>query len=170
MQKPNRVWIIDDDRSIRWVLEKSLQQAGLETRSFESGEGIIDQLSRDTPDAIVSDIRMPGIDGLALLEKIHASHPTVPVIIMTAHSDLDSAVQAYQGGAFEYLPKPFDLDEVIARLSMDILVDQVQLKRLKKRKLMLKDQLERNARLLETVLDDFNVKGEITAVRTENLV
>lgn len=114
MQKPNRVWIIDDDRSIRWVLEKSLQQAGLETRSFESGEGIIDQLSRDTPDAIVSDIRMPGIDGLALLEKIHASHPTVPVIIMTAHSDLDSAVQAYQGGAFEYLPKPFDVDEAVA--------------------------------------------------------
>lgn len=114
MQKTNRVWIIDDDRSIRWVLEKSLQQAGLETRSFESGESVMANLARDLPDAIVSDIRMPGIDGLALLEQIHESHPAVPVIIMTAHSDLDSAVQAYQGGAFEYLPKPFDVDEAVA--------------------------------------------------------
>ncbi|UTA48476.1 nitrogen regulation protein NR(I) [Simiduia sp. 21SJ11W-1] len=114
MQKTNRVWIIDDDRSIRWVLEKSLQQAGMETRSFESGDGVLSTLERDQPDAIVSDIRMPGIDGLALLQQIHDSHPTVPVIIMTAHSDLDSAVQAYQGGAFEYLPKPFDVDEAVA--------------------------------------------------------
>lgn len=114
MQRTNRVWIIDDDRSIRWVLEKSLQQAGLETRSFESGEGIVAQLDHETPDAIVSDIRMPGIDGLVLLEQIHKNHPSIPVIIMTAHSDLDSAVQAYQGGAFEYLPKPFDVDEAVA--------------------------------------------------------
>ncbi|AFV00010.1 nitrogen regulation protein NR(I) [Simiduia agarivorans] len=114
MQNTNRVWIIDDDRSIRWVLEKSLQQAGMETRSFESGDSVLTQIGREVPDAIVSDIRMPGIDGLALLEQLHASHPDVPVIIMTAHSDLDSAVQAYQGGAFEYLPKPFDVDEAVA--------------------------------------------------------
>ena len=110
----NRVWIIDDDRSIRWVLEKALQQAGLETRSFENGDAALGELSRSAPDAILSDIRMPGIDGLALLQNINADHPTLPVIIMTAHSDLDSAVAAYQGGAFEYLPKPFDIDEAVA--------------------------------------------------------
>ena len=104
MQKPNKVWIIDDDRSIRWVLEKALQQANIETRVFESGDTAISQLNRDTPDAIISDIRMPGTDGLALLSNLHSTHPHIPIIIMTAHSDLESAVAAYQGGAFEYLP------------------------------------------------------------------
>jgi len=112
--KPNRVWIIDDDRSIRWVLEKALQQAGIETSTFENGDSALSQLSRETPDAILSDIRMPGIDGLSLLHSLHADHPEMPVIIMTAHSDLDSAVAAYQGGAFEYMPKPFDVDEAVA--------------------------------------------------------
>ncbi len=114
MQKSNRVWIIDDDRSIRWVLEKALQQANIETRVFDSGDSALNQLGREVPDAIVSDIRMPGTDGLALLSNLHANHPGVPIIIMTAHSDLDSAVAAYQGGAFEYLPKPFDVDEAVA--------------------------------------------------------
>jgi len=114
MQKSNRVWIIDDDRSIRWVLEKALLGAGIEARSFESGDSAISQLGREVPDAIISDIRMPGIDGLALLNELHTQHPDVPIIIMTAHSDLDSAVAAYQGGAFEYLPKPFDVDEAVA--------------------------------------------------------
>jgi len=114
MQKSNRVWIIDDDRSIRWVLEKALQGAGIEARAFDSGDSAISQLGRDVPDAIISDIRMPGIDGLALLKDLHAQHPDIPIIIMTAHSDLDSAVAAYQGGAFEYLPKPFDVDEAVA--------------------------------------------------------
>ncbi|WP_339899613.1 nitrogen regulation protein NR(I) [uncultured Gilvimarinus sp.] len=114
MQKSNRVWIIDDDRSIRWVLEKALQGSNIETRTFDSGDAALGQLSREVPDAIVSDIRMPGVDGLGLLSTLHANHPTVPVIIMTAHSDLDSAVAAYQGGAFEYLPKPFDVDEAVA--------------------------------------------------------
>ncbi|MGD8175768.1 nitrogen regulation protein NR(I) [Marinimicrobium sp. ARAG 43.8] len=114
MQKSNRVWIIDDDRSIRWVLEKALQGAGIEPRAFDSGDSAISQLGRDVPDAIISDIRMPGIDGLALLKDLHAQHPDIPIIIMTAHSDLDSAVAAYQGGAFEYLPKPFDVDEAVA--------------------------------------------------------
>lgn len=113
MTVPN-VWIIDDDRSIRWVLEKALEQAELNTRSFENGDGIIHRLEREQPDAILSDIRMPGIDGLTLLEQIHSRFPHVPVVIMTAHSDLDSAVSSYQSGAFEYLPKPFDVDEAVS--------------------------------------------------------
>ena len=108
------VWIIDDDRSIRWVLEKALQKADLNIRAFESADGVIEKLEHEIPDAIISDIRMPGIDGLELLQKIHASQPNVPVIIMTAHSDLDSAVTSYQSGAFEYLPKPFDLDDAVS--------------------------------------------------------
>ncbi len=108
-----RVWVVDDDRSIRWVLEKALERVGMEVTSFEEGRSLEAELEREQPDAIVSDIRMPGIDGLALLEKIRAAHPDLPVIIMTAHSDLDSAVSAYQGGAFEYMPKPFDVDEAV---------------------------------------------------------
>lgn len=117
MQKPNLVWIIDDDRSIRWVLEKALQQAGIATECFESGDKALAQLrsqTADTPNAIISDIRMPGTDGLSLLAIIHKEYPQLPFIIMTAHSDLESAVSAYQGGAFEYLPKPFDIDEAVA--------------------------------------------------------
>jgi len=110
---PN-VWIIDDDRSIRWVLEKALEQAELNTRSFESGEGILNRLGREQPDAILSDIRMPGVNGLDLLNQIHTQFPHLPVIIMTAHSDLDSAVSSYQRGAFEYLPKPFDVDDAVS--------------------------------------------------------
>ncbi len=114
MQKPNLVWIIDDDRSIRWVLEKALQQSGIETDSFETGDKALSRLQNHKPDAIISDIRMPGIDGLSLLANLHKNHPLLPCIIMTAHSDLESAVAAYQGGAFEYLPKPFDVDEAVA--------------------------------------------------------
>ena len=114
MQTPNKVWIIDDDRSIRWVLEKALQQAGMDTRCFESGDAALKQFENDKPDVVVSDIRMPGVDGLALLSNLNQKFPEMPVIIMTAHSDLDSAVAAYQGGAFEYLPKPFDIDEAVA--------------------------------------------------------
>lgn len=114
MSSVNTVWIVDDDRSIRWVLEKALNQAGINTLSFTNGESIVQQLNSDCPDAIISDIRMPGMDGLELLGKINASHPNMPVIITTAHSDLDSAVASYQGGAFEYLPKPFDIDDAVA--------------------------------------------------------
>lgn len=114
MQKPNLVWIIDDDRSIRWVLEKALQQSGITTDSFETGDRALQRLHTQRPDAIISDVRMPGTDGLTLLSTIHKEHPSLPIIIMTAHSDLDSAVAAYQGGAFEYLPKPFDVDEAVA--------------------------------------------------------
>lgn len=107
------IWIVDDDRSIRWVLEKALSNAGMQVRSFEEAESVIRALERSQPDAIISDVRMPGMNGLAMLDKVHAEHPDLPVIIITAHSDLDSAVSAYQGGAFEYLPKPFDIDEAV---------------------------------------------------------
>ena len=90
------VWIIDDDRSIRWVLEKSLKNEPFQLQSFENGEGILNRLQKSQPDAIISDIRMPGVDGLALLSDIHEQFPHIPVIIMTAHSDLDSAVSSYQ--------------------------------------------------------------------------
>ena len=113
MGKEGTVWIIDDDRSIRWVLEKALKQANMEVRSFEDGNSVTQALASEAPDAIISDIRMPGISGLDLLAEINQEFPEMPVIIMTAHSDLDSAVSAYQGGAFEYLPKPFDVDEAV---------------------------------------------------------
>ena len=114
------VWIIDDDKSIRWVLEKALAQANINTRVFEQAEPALAQLKREHPDAIISDIRMPGMDGLTLLKEAKEAHPQLPVIIMTAHSDLDSAVSSYQQGAFEYLPKPFDVDEAVALIQRAI--------------------------------------------------
>ncbi|CAA0326326.1 response regulator in two-component regulatory system with GlnL, nitrogen regulation (EBP family) [Alteromonas alvinellae] len=108
------VWIVDDDSSIRWVLQKALQAADISCLSFENPEDLLLQLqSGQAPEVIISDIRMPQMDGMTLLNEVHASHPLLPVIIMTAHSDLDSAVNAYQKGAFEYLPKPFDIDEAV---------------------------------------------------------
>ena len=114
MSRSETVWIVDDDRSIRWVLEKALQQEGMTTVSFENADSVIHRLGRQQPDVIISDIRMPGSSGLDLLAQIRELHPRLPVIIMTAHSDLDSAVASYQGGAFEYLPKPFDVDEAVS--------------------------------------------------------
>ena len=113
MSSPEKVWVIDDDHAIRWVLEKALNKAGMEVSVFSSATGILDALAKGQPDAIISDVRMPGIDGLELLAQIRAHDPDLPVIIITAHSDLDSAVAAYQGGAFEYLPKPFDVEEAV---------------------------------------------------------
>lgn len=107
------VWVVDDDQSVRWVLEKALRQAGLQTKCFERGEHLLDALENATPDVLVTDVRMPGLDGLALMERLGRSHPDLPIIVVTAWSDLDSAVAAYQGGAFEYLPKPFDVDEAV---------------------------------------------------------
>jgi len=107
------IWIIDDDPSIRWVLEKALSKAALKIRSFENADSALQALNSEQPDAIITDIRMPGMDGLAFLEHLGRQYPDIPIIIMTAHSDLDSAVSAYQGGAFEYLPKPFDIDEAV---------------------------------------------------------
>jgi two-component system nitrogen regulation response regulator GlnG len=114
MHSEAKVWVVDDDSSIRWVLERALNQAGISNESFDDADQLLKRMSKEQPDVIISDIRMPGTDGLELLSKINQSHPELPVIITTAHSDLDSAVESYQRGAFEYLPKPFDLDEVIA--------------------------------------------------------
>ena len=111
------IWIVDDDQSIRFVLEKALMREDLPTRSFTHPREVLQALDGVTPEeepqVLVSDIRMPGGSGLELLEKVKAKHPGLPVIIMTAFSDLDSAVSAFQGGAFEYLPKPFDLPKAV---------------------------------------------------------
>jgi two-component system nitrogen regulation response regulator GlnG len=113
MNRTPCVWIIDDDQSIRWVLQKALQKAGVNVRSFSNGKDLLNVIEDDVPDVIVSDVRMPGIDGLDLMNRVQTSYPNLPVIIMTAHSDLESAVSAFHGGAFEYLPKPFDLNEAV---------------------------------------------------------
>jgi two-component system, NtrC family, nitrogen regulation response regulator GlnG len=113
LQKLN-VWVVDDDRSIRWVLERAFLQAGMTPTTFENADSALKRLNREIPDAVISDIRMPGTDGLTLLDRIHSQHPELPVIVMTAHADLDRAVAAFQGGAFEYLPKPFDVDDAVA--------------------------------------------------------
>ena len=113
MSTNSEIWIAEDDRSLRWVMEKAITRDGITVRSFESGNDLLQALKTAEPEIIISDIRMPGIDGLQLLKEIHGNRPDIPVIITTAHSDLDSAVAAYQGGAFEYLPKPFDLEELV---------------------------------------------------------
>ena len=107
------VWIVDDDRSIRWVFEKALAREGIAYRSFPSAADALAALNDGIPQVVVSDIRMSGESGLDLLQKLKERHPQLPVIIMTAYSDLDSAVAAFQGGAFEYLPKPFDVDNAV---------------------------------------------------------
>jgi len=109
-----RVWLVDDDASIRWVLERALRNDGMAPRAFEAAEPALDALRRDAPDVLITDIRMPGASGLELLRRIRDARPELPVIVMTAHSDLGSAVSAYEGGAFEYLPKPFDIDQAVA--------------------------------------------------------
>ena len=113
MSDTAEVWVVDDDRSIRWVLEKALQKASIQTRCFPNANLLLDALEEGEPDAILTDIRMPGIDGLELLDRLQVKQPDLPIIIMTAHSDLESAVSAFHGGAFEYLPKPFDVDEAV---------------------------------------------------------
>lgn len=108
-------WIIDDDRSIRWVLEKALTRSDIHFTSFTSADEAMAALQdHDPPQVVISDIRMPGSSGLKLLHELHKRHPDLPVIIMTAYSDLESAVSVFQGGAFEYLPKPFDIDQAVA--------------------------------------------------------
>src|ERR1035437_4043928 len=107
------VWVIDDDRSIRWVFEKALAREGIPYKTFAAAQEALDALEQGAPQVLVSDIRMPGASGLELLQSIKQRHPGLPIIIMTAYSDLDSAVSAFQGGAFEYLPKPFDVDQAV---------------------------------------------------------
>ena len=107
------IWIVDDDRSIRWVLERALAKASLPCRAFAQAQEVLAALEAETPQVLISDIRMPGVSGIGLLQTVKQRHPSLPVIIMTAFSDLDSAVSAFQGGAFEYLPKPFDVDKAV---------------------------------------------------------
>ena len=111
------VWIVDDDQAIRWVLEKALSRAGMATRSFVSANDVSAALRVETPAVLISDIRMPGTDGFELLKHVKEKYPTLPVIIMTAFSDLDSTVTAFQGGAFDYLAKPFDINEAVALIA-----------------------------------------------------
>ena len=108
-----RVWLVDDDASIRWVLERALRSDGLLPQVFDSAEPVLAALGSDTPDVLITDVRMAGRSGIELLKRVHATHPALPVIVMTAHSDLGTAVSAYQSGAFEYLPKPFDIDHAV---------------------------------------------------------
>ena len=107
------IWIVDDDRSIRWVLEKALARENLPCKAFGVAQDVLNELEHESPQVLVSDIRMPGMNGIELLRAVKRKHPALPVIIMTAFSDLESAVSAFQGGAFEYLPKPFDVDKAV---------------------------------------------------------
>jgi len=111
--RPLNVWVVDDDQSVRWVLEKALKQAQMETRTFERAEHLLEAIKDGEPDVLITDVRMPGLSGLALLERLRTTKPDLPIIVITAHSDLENAVAAYKGGAFEYLPKPFDIDEAV---------------------------------------------------------
>ncbi|MEN9464295.1 MAG: nitrogen regulation protein [Pseudomonadota bacterium] len=141
------IWIVDDEKSLRWVLEKALQQAGFATRAFSSGEAMLAALKIEKPQVLLTDIRMPGMDGLTLLSEVQSRLPLLPVIVMTAHADLDSAVKSYQGGAFEYLPKPFDLDEAVG---------------LVRRALM---RTQEAPKLTQAELDDSFITGEAPAMQ-----
>ncbi len=110
---PLHIWVVDDDESVRWVLTRALEQAGMRPRTFERADALFEALHADTPDVLITDIRMPDVTGLALMERLKRERHRFPVIVVTAYSDLDSAVAAYRGGAFEYLPKPFDIDEAV---------------------------------------------------------
>lgn len=121
MRTEAQLWIIDDDDSIRWVLEKAFVNSRYHVRSFAGSEAFFNALKHRTPTVVMTDIRMPGDDGMAVLERLRQSHPTLPVVVMTAHSDLDTTVRAFQGGAFEYLAKPFDIDEAMTTVDRAVL-------------------------------------------------
>ncbi len=113
MTKKTEVWVVDDDQSIRWVLEQALRKRGYVVHSFSEASSLLKRLQQEQPAVVLSDVRMPEMDGLALMQQIKAQHPRLPVIIMTAYSDLESTVSAYQEGAFDYLAKPFDLKQAV---------------------------------------------------------
>ena len=141
------VWIVDDDRSIRWVIEKALSREGIAFNSFSSAQDALDALSGDSPEVLVSDIRMPGLSGLELLNAVKQRHPAVPVIVMTAYSDLDSAVAAFQGGAYEYLPKPFDVDQAVELIRRAL------------------DESRRETQAVETVFESKEILGQAPAMQ-----
>jgi two-component system nitrogen regulation response regulator GlnG len=143
----NAVWIVDDDQSIRWVLERALSREGFDVRAFGSARDCLSALDLDAPQVLVSDIRMPGESGIELLQKVKLRRPGMPVIIMTAFSDLDSAVSAFQGGAFEYLPKPFDLPKAIELIRRAV------------------EESEREAAAEETVLETPEMLGQAPAMQ-----
>jgi two-component system nitrogen regulation response regulator GlnG len=107
------VWVVDDDQSVRWVMEKALTRAGIDVRGFERAEPMLGALEKESPNVLITDVRMPGMSGIELLDRVSDTRAGLPVIVITAHSDLENAVAAYKGGAFEYLPKPFDIDEAV---------------------------------------------------------
>jgi two-component system nitrogen regulation response regulator GlnG len=113
-QEQIKVWVVDDDDSVRWVLEKALTGAAMDVRGFEAPTGALEALSHEKPDVLITDIRMPGMDGLEFTRQLETLNVSLPIIVITAHADLDNAVAAYQSGAFEYLPKPFDVDEAVS--------------------------------------------------------
>jgi two-component system, NtrC family, nitrogen regulation response regulator GlnG len=141
------VWIVDDDRSIRWVIEKALSREGIAFNSFSSAQEALDALSDASPEVLVSDIRMPGRSGLELLQAVKQRHPAVPVIVMTAYSDLDSAVAAFQGGAYEYLPKPFDVDQAVDLIRRAL------------------EESRRESEALEPILDSKDILGQAPAMQ-----
>jgi two-component system, NtrC family, nitrogen regulation response regulator GlnG len=141
------VWIVDDDRSIRWVIEKALSREGIAFNSFSSAQDALDALGASAPEVLVSDIRMPGRSGLELLQAVKQRHPAVPVIVMTAYSDLDSAVAAFQGGAYEYLPKPFDIDQAVGLIRRAL------------------DESRRETQATETIVDDKDILGHAPAMQ-----
>ena len=118
------IWVVDDDESIRWVLEKGLAESGMDVQTFDSANKVIKKLETENPQLILTDIRMPGPSGIELLDKVKELRPDIPVIIMTAHSDLDSAVESYEHGAWEYLPKPFDIDEAVSMVQRATAADE----------------------------------------------
>ena len=124
------IWIVDDDESIRWVLEKGLSDSGLEVQTFDSANKVIKKLETENPQLILTDIRMPGPSGIDLLDKVKELRPEIPVIVMTAHSDLDSAVESYEHGAWEYLPKPFDIEEAVSMVQRATAVDTTDIEEL----------------------------------------
>jgi len=119
------VWVVDDDESIRWVLEKGLSDGGMDVQTFDSANKVIKKLETENPHLILTDIRMPGPSGIDLLDKVKELRPDIPVIIMTAHSDLDSAVESYEHGAWEYLPKPFDIEEALSMVKRATSTDEI---------------------------------------------
>ncbi len=143
----NAVWIVDDDESIRWVLERALSREGFDVRAFGSARDCLSALDLDSPQVLVSDIRMPGESGIELLQQVKQRRPGMPVIIMTAFSDLDSAVSAFQGGAFEYLPKPFDLPKAIELIRRAV------------------EESEREAAAEDTVLETPEMLGQAPAMQ-----
>lgn len=118
------VWIVDDDQSIRWVLEKALARVAVQARSFDSASQVLAAFETETPSVLVTDVRMPGEDGLSLLHRIKQAHPDLPVIVMTAFTDLNSTVQAFQKGAFDYLPKPFDVNAAVGLIQRAARTDE----------------------------------------------